>query len=130
MKWRYLMSDPAESQQIDFTIDKQNLYREESITDLKVASIRCMIPVKTDGSDDPSRSRIFFGSTQLMTPEGPLPIQSQLSASSLEQAMDEFPGAMKKALDQTIERLKQMQQQQQQQQGKPQGESRIYTPYE
>ena len=125
------MPDPTDSQQIDFTVDKRNLYREESVTDLKVASIRCMIPVKEDGSDDPSRSRIFFGSTQLMTPEGPLPIQSQLSAASLEEAMNEFPGAMKKALDQTIERLKQMQQQQQQQQQqRPQGGSRIYTPYE
>jgi hypothetical protein len=124
------MSDPAQGQQIDFTVDKQNLYREESVTDLKVASIRCMIPVKPDGSDDPARSRIFFGSTQLMTPEGPLPIQSQLSATNLEEAMNEFPGAMKKALDQTIERLKQMQQQEQQQQQRPRGESRIYTPYE
>lgn len=124
------MSDPAQGQQIDFTVDKQNLYREESVTDLKVASIRCMIPVKADGSDDPTRSRIFFGSTQLMTPEGPLPIQAQLSSTSLKEAMDEFPGAMKKALDQTIERLKQMQQQEQQQQQKPRGESRIYTPYE
>ncbi|MBA2882882.1 hypothetical protein HNR65_003237 [Desulfosalsimonas propionicica] len=126
------MPDSAESQQIDFTVDKDNLYREESVTDLKVASIRCMTPVKADGSEDPSRSRIYYGSTQLMTPEGPLPIQSQLSATSLQEAMEEFPGAMKKALDQTIDRLKQMQQQEQQQQPQQpkQGGSRIYTPYE
>lgn len=126
------MPDSAESQQIDFTVNKDNLYREESVTDLKVASIRCMTPVKADGSEDLSRSRIYYGSTQLMTPEGPLPIQSQLSATSLQEAMDEFPGAMKKALDQTIDRLKQMQQQEQQQQKQQpqQGGSRIYTPYE
>ena len=124
------MADPTESQQIDFTVDKNNLYREESVTDLKVASIRCMTPVKADGSEDPGRSRIYYGSTQLMTPEGPLPIQSQLSATTLEEAMAEFPQAMKKALDQTIERLKQMQQQQQQPRGGAQGGSRIYTPYE
>ncbi|MFO7861248.1 MAG: cytoplasmic protein [Desulfosalsimonas sp.] len=124
------MPDSAESQQIDFTVNKDNLYREESVTDLKVASIRCMTPVKADGSEDLSRSRIYYGSTQLMTPEGPLPIQSQLSATSLQEAMDEFPGAMKKALDQTIDRLKQMQQQEQQQQQPQQGGSRIYTPYE
>lgn len=127
------MPDSAESQQIDFTVDRDNLYREDSVTDLKVASIRCMTPVKSDGSEDPSRSKVFYGSTQLMTPEGPLPIQSQLSATSLQEAMDEFPGAMKKALDQTIDRLKQMQQQEQQQpqqQQPKQGGSRIYTPYE
>lgn len=118
------MPDGAEGQHIDFTVNKDNLYREESITDLKVASIRRMIPVKADGSPDPQRQPIFYGSTQLMTPEGPLPIQAQLSAATLGEAMDEFPGAMRKALDQTIERLKQMQQRHQQH------TSRIYTPYD
>ncbi|MBS3809078.1 MAG: cytoplasmic protein [Desulfobacterales bacterium] len=124
------MPDAVEGQNIDFTVNRDNLYREESVTDLKVASIRRMIPIKADGTDDPQRSQVFFGSTQLMTPEGPLPIQSQLSATTLEEAMDEFPSAMRKALDQTIERLKQMQQQQQQQPGGGGGGSRIYTPYE
>ncbi len=124
------MPDAAEGQNIDFTVNRDNLYREESVTDLKVASIRRMIPIKADGTDDPERSQVFFGSTQLMTPEGPLPIQSQLSATTLEEAMDEFPSAMRKALDQTIERLKQMQQQQQQPGGGGGGGSRIYTPYE
>ena len=30
----------SEAEQIDFKVDRDNLYREESITDLKVASIR------------------------------------------------------------------------------------------
>lgn len=120
------MPDGGEGQNIDFTVNKNDLYREESVTDLKVASIRRMVPIKPDGSEDSSRSQVFFGSTQLMTPEGPLPIQAQLSATNLEDAMNEFPQAMRKALDDTIERLKQMQQQQQQQKG----QSRIYTPYE
>ena len=127
------MPDATEGQNIDFTVNRDDLYREESVTDLKVASIRRMVPIKSDGSEDPSRSQVFFGSTQLMTPEGPLPIQSQLSATTLEEAMDEFPAAMRKALDQTIDRLKKMQQQQ----GGGgvggsggAGQSRIYTPYE
>ncbi|MFP3981287.1 MAG: cytoplasmic protein, partial [Desulfobacterales bacterium] len=116
---------------IDFTVNRDDLYREESVTDLKVASIRRMVPIKADGSEDPSRSQVFFGSTQLMTPEGPLPIQSQLSATTLEEAMDEFPSAMRKALDQTIDRLKKMQQQQGGgAAGGGAGQSRIYTPYE
>ncbi|MCF8095499.1 MAG: cytoplasmic protein [Desulfobacteraceae bacterium] len=126
------MPEGVDAQNIDFTVNKDNLYREESITDLKVASIRKMVPVKPDGAEDPQRSTIFYGSTQLMTPEGPLPIQSELSATTLEEAMNEFPSAMQKALDQTIDRLKQMQQQQQQGQQQQQqgGGSRIYTPYE
>ncbi|MFP4160081.1 MAG: cytoplasmic protein [Desulfobacterales bacterium] len=127
------MPNGAEGQNIDFTVNRDNLYREESVTDLKVASIRKMIPIKPDGSNDPQRSEVFFGSTQLMTPEGPLPLQSELSATTLEEAMNEFPSAMQKALEQTIDRLKQMQQQQGQGQGQGQpqgGGSRIYTPYE
>lgn len=123
------MPNGAEGQNIDFTVNRDDLYREESVTDLKVASIRKMVPIKPDGSEDPDRFPVFFGSTQLMTPEGPLPIQSQLSAATLDEAMNEFPSAMRKALDQTIDRLKQMQQQQQQGQGQQQGGSRIYTPY-
>ncbi|MCF8109930.1 MAG: cytoplasmic protein [Desulfobacteraceae bacterium] len=123
------MPNGAEGQNIDFTVNKDNLYREESVTDLKVASIRKMVPIKPDGSEDPERSPVFFGSTQLMTPEGPLPIQSQLSAATLDEAMNEFPSAMRKALDQTIDRLKKMQQEEQQQGQQQQGGSRIYTPY-
>jgi len=120
------MNGANSSQDIDFTIDQDNLYREESITDLKVASIRKMVPIKSNGQDDDSRSPVFIGNSQLMTPEGPLPIQAKLSATTLEEAMKEFPGAMKKSLDETIEHFRQMQQQQQQQQ--QQSESRIITP--
>ena len=74
------MSDQRRVDEIDFTVDKKNLYREESITDLKVASIRRLVPVKPDGTEDPARQTIFIGQTQLMSPEGPLPIQSELDA--------------------------------------------------
>ncbi|WP_246804026.1 hypothetical protein [Desulfosarcina cetonica] len=60
----------SDKQQIDFTVDANNLYREEAITDLKVASIRRMIPITADGKDDSSRSPVFFGHTQVMTPQG------------------------------------------------------------
>ena len=97
---------------IDFTVDKANLYREESITDFKVASIRRLVPVKPDGSEDPDRTPIFVGHTQLMSPEGPLPIQSRIEADSLEGAMDAFPTVMKQALREVIAKLQQMQKQQ------------------
>ncbi len=87
------MSDLGQPEHIDFTVDRSNLYREESITDLKVASIRRLIPVKPDGTEDKSRTPVFIGHTQLMSPEGPLPIQSQLAANSIEEALDAFPEA-------------------------------------
>jgi hypothetical protein len=119
------MADFQTPQDIDFTVDKSNLYREESITDLKVASIRQLVPVKADGSADSSRTPIFMGHTQLMTPEGPLPVQSRLMANNLDEAFAEFPGAMQKALAEMVERLKEMQQQSQNQKN---DDSRIIVP--
>lgn len=119
------MAGGANIPSIDFSVDKNNLYREEGITDHKVASIRRLVPIRIDGSDDPDRESVFYASTQLMTPEGPLPLQAALSAKTYEQAIEEFPEAMKKSLNETIERLQQQQQKQQQQQ---QEESRIYVP--
>ncbi len=115
-----------QAQEMDFTVDKDNLYREESVTDLKVAAIRRLVPIKADGTDDESREVIFVGHTQLMTSEGPVPLQAKLEATSLDDAMNKFPGAMKAAMSEMAERIQQMQQQQQQQQRDR--DSRIVTP--
>ncbi|KJS30597.1 MAG: cytoplasmic protein [Desulfatitalea sp. BRH_c12] len=120
------MNNLGNPRDIDFKIDKNNLYREESITDLKVASIRRLVPVRADGSDDAGRTPIFVGSTQLMTPEGPLPIQSKLEAKTLAEAFEEFPNAMRQALDEVIAQIQQMQQQQQT--DRRNQESRIIVP--
>jgi hypothetical protein len=106
------MSDLGNQKDIDFTVDKSNLYREESITDLKAAVIRRLVPVRADGSDDPARTPIFVGTTQLMTPEGPLPIQARLMVNTLTEAFDEFPRAMQQALQEVIAQIQEMRQQQ------------------
>jgi hypothetical protein len=119
------MSDLDYNQQINFTVDKTNLYREVTFTDLKIASIRKLVPVTTDGIDDKNRKVIFVGSTQLMTPEGPLPIQARLSATTLEDAISEFPEAMKEALADVIEEIQRLQQEHQRQ---TRDDSRIIVP--
>lgn len=119
------MADTGSVHDIDFKVDIKNLYREVGFTDLKVASIRRMVPINPDGTDDKSRDAIFFASSQLMTPEGPLPLQARLKAKTIEEAIEEFPGAMKKALAETIEQIRSFQQQQEEQQ---KNESRIYVP--
>ena len=120
------MTDSEKHDQIDFTVDLDNLYREESITDLKVASIRQLLPIKQDGSDDPSRTPIFVGSTQLMTPEGPLPLQAKLMANNINEAFAEFPGAMDAALSEMVEKIQKMQDQEKQR--ARQNDSRIIVP--
>jgi hypothetical protein len=97
-------NDPQ--QKIDFTVDRNNLYREESFTDIKVAAIRRLTPVKPDGSDDENRNPIYMAQTQLMSPSGPILLQSILDAGTLEQAMDKFPKAMQKEMDKVIEKNK------------------------
>ncbi|MDY6990880.1 MAG: cytoplasmic protein [Thermodesulfobacteriota bacterium] len=113
------------NEQIDFVIDKNNLYRDESITDLKVGAIRCLIPIKTDGTDDESRERLFVGHTQLMSPQGAVPVQASIQAATLEEAMEKFPGAMRQAMEEMIEQAKKMHAEQGRQQ---QGDSRIIMP--
>jgi hypothetical protein len=95
---------PSNGQQstIDLTVDRNNLYREESFTDIKVAAIRRLTPVKPDGSDDESRDSIFMAQTQLMSPSGPVMLQSMLDARTLEEAMERFPAAMQKEVDKVV----------------------------
>ena len=115
----------TEQEQIDFNVDRNNLYREDSITDIKVASIRRMIPVTADGEDDPSRSPIYFGHTQIMTPQGPIPLQSRLMANNLTEAMDAFPAAMEQEMNKMVEQIRQMQEAEQKKQN---DDSRIIVP--
>ncbi len=97
---------------LDFKVDKTNLYREISITDLKIANIRQLTPVNIDGSDDTSRKTIFIGNTQLGTPQGPIPMQAVLEATSIEEAMDLFPKAMELETQKVVENFKRMEAQQ------------------
>ena len=120
------MSNLGNQRDIDFTVDKSNLYREESITDLKAAVIRRLVPVRPDGSEDTSRTPFFVGTTQLMTPEGPLPIQARLMANTLAEAFEEFPGAMQQALQEVAAQIQEMRQQQASKQKSEQ--SRIIVP--
>ncbi|NLA74416.1 MAG: cytoplasmic protein [Deltaproteobacteria bacterium] len=99
-----------ENNRIDFKVDKNNLYKEESVTDLKTSTIRILTPVSLDGSVDETRTKIFIGHTQLMSQDGPLPLQASLKASTLEDAIDLFPAAMEGEMARMIEHLEKMRQ--------------------
>ena len=108
-----MVEDPKN--QVDFKVDRSNLYREETYTDLKVGTIKCLFPVKADGSEDKARKKLFVGNTNVMTPQGPIPIQGMIQAKELQQAIKKFPEAMEVAMDQLIEQAKKYQEQQEQQ---------------
>lgn len=99
----------------DIQIDADSMYREENYTDLKVGSIRRLIPVDRNGEDDDSREIRYEGSANLMTPAGSLPLSFELETDNLSDAIDQFPDAVNQAAEKAIEELKEMQRQQSQQ---------------
>lgn len=121
---------PEQQPSADFSVDRANLYREETFTDLKVGTIKRLTPVKTDGSEDKSRKIMYVGQSSLMTPHGPVPIQNVISAKELQQAIKKFPEAMQAAMDRLVEEAQKYQEAQQEQPGagiqKP--DSRIIIP--
>jgi hypothetical protein len=104
------MPSRPEKAEINLNVDRNNLYREDSVTDIKVGAIRRLTPIKADGSDDDSRDPIFMGQTQLMSPSGPLLLQSLLEARTLEKAIEEFPVAMQKEVEKAMAQAEKEQQ--------------------
>ena len=111
----------------EFTIDRSNLYREESFTDLKTGIVKRLTPVRPDGSQDNTRKTVFVGHASILTPNGSLPIQNIIAAKELQQAIKKFPEAMHAAMNQLMEEVKKYQEQEQSQIQKP--DSRIIVPW-
>ena len=100
----------AASDAPDVQMDAANLYREESYTDLKAGTMRKLVPVKVDGSDDPSREPIFTAATQVMTPGGVLPLSGEVEgAKTLADAVAGFAPAIKQAIADLREEMAAMQ---------------------
>ena len=95
----------------DIAVDRDNLYREETFSDLKVASIRRLTPVTPEGLDDPSRPTLFIGETTLMSARGPLPINCPIEATTLTEAFDAFPQAVQAAVERLMEEARELQRQ-------------------
>ncbi|HEY4126830.1 MAG TPA: hypothetical protein VGN70_02155 [Gammaproteobacteria bacterium] len=91
--------------------DSANLYREEVFTDQKIGTIRQMTPVRSDGSTDAARPVLFVGETSLMTPAGTLPIHFRLEGPSLGEAANQFSDSANKAIQDTMEQLREMRRQ-------------------
>ena len=78
----------TEKKSIDeLSMDPSELFREETVTDRKVGTIRVMTPITSDGAQDAGRETIYAGETQIMTPIGALPIAFQIEADSLQKAV-------------------------------------------
>jgi hypothetical protein len=105
------LSRPSSTPLEGIEVDHKNLYLEEVFTDLKVATLRRLSPVKADGTPDPTRPTLFHAQTQLMSQMGPLPVNCEIDASNLEQAMQKFPAAIAEAIERMVEEAREMQRQ-------------------
>jgi hypothetical protein len=106
------MSIVGESKITEIKINPDKLYKEESFTDLTFATIRRLTPVKIDGSIDESREAIFTGMTQLMSPNGPIPVQCVIEGvKNLSEAAAKLPEAIEKRVQEMIAEAQEMQRQ-------------------
>lgn len=90
-------------------IDLNNLYREEQYSDLKVGSLRTLLPVTAEGQPDPARKPLWFGQTHVMTRAGPVPVDFEIEAANLAEAARKFPEAVQKAVDDMVAEAQKLQ---------------------
>ncbi len=95
----------------ELKIDSANLYREETYTDLRIGSIRHLIPIKPDGSPDPERKPLFVAQTNAMTQAGLVPLDAPIDASNLQEAIEKFPEAVRTAMARLVETVRELQRQ-------------------
>ncbi|NKC15997.1 MAG: hypothetical protein GKR94_28500 [Gammaproteobacteria bacterium] len=105
------MADESEGAR-DLKVDTDNLYREEVFTDLGAGTIRRLTPVLPDGSADSSRQTAYMGQAQVVSAMGPLPLQFQLEADSLDGAIERFPAAAEQAVKRMLDEIRELQRQQ------------------
>ena len=100
-----MASNPNEA---DIRMSADNLYREETFTDRQVGTLQILTPVNSDGSKDYSRRKLYVGQTQILTPAGGLPLNFEIEAQSLEEAIKKFGESAQTALAGTMQRLEEM----------------------
>lgn len=93
-------------------MNPESMYVEEMFTDQAVGQIRRMSPVTADGEPDSSRPVFYLGSTQMMTPAGALPLNFEIEASSLSEAIAKFSDLAQESMEQTIKELEAMRREQ------------------
>ena len=94
------------------TMDSSQIYREETYTDRRVGTIRCLTPVTAEGTADATRPVLYVGQAQIMTPMGALPISFDLDAATLGAAIAKFGEAAEQAVQQTMRELQDLRREQ------------------
>lgn len=98
----------SDEQGMDAKMDPTALVREDVISDRRVGTIRMLTPITVEGVRDETRDVLFFGEAQIMTQVGALPINFQIEAKTLAEAVEGYGEAAKKGLAETLEKLREM----------------------
>ena len=92
-------------------MDAASLYREEIYTDRIGATMRILIPVTKDGAPDNSRPTLYLGEAQILTNMGPLPINFEIDADNLADAVAKYGDAAKAGVESAMRELQEMRRQ-------------------
>jgi hypothetical protein len=92
-------------------MDAASLYREELYTDRAAATLRVLVPVTRDGTPDGARATVYMGEAQILTNMGPLPINFEIVAASLAEAVANYGEAAKAGVDNAMRELQEMRRQ-------------------
>jgi len=97
-----------EQAKMDIKMTADELYQEEIFTDRRVGTLQRLTPVTRQGEPDSSRSIVFVGQTQILTPAGALPLSFDIDARTLDEAIAGFGQAAEGAVEDTMKRLEEM----------------------
>lgn len=92
-------------------MDAASLYREEIVTDRKIGTIRMLVPITADGAADGSRKTIYSGEAQIMTNMGALPVNFDIDADNLTDAVANYGDAARAGIERTMKELQEMRRQ-------------------
>ena len=99
------MAQQSDGKSMNLTMDAANVYREDVYTDRKVGTIRCMTPVKSDGSPDAGRKPLYVGEAQILTPMGAIPVTFEIDGASLADAIKKYEAAAKEGVERTVKEI-------------------------
>lgn len=106
------MALQQDGKNVNLTMDAASVYREDVYTDRKVGTIRCLTPVKSDGTPDSGRAALFVGEAQILTPMGAIPVTFDIEASGLADAIKNYEEAAKEGVERTVKEIQEYRRQQ------------------
>ena len=93
---------------LSIEMDSNSLFKETVYTDRKSGSIKMLEKINVQTNTVASDEKLFIGETQIMTPMGALPINFEIPAKTINEAVGEFGNSAKIAINKAVEEIKEM----------------------